>query len=525
MTTRSTAAVSALAAAILLGASLLSAAGCSAKARRTPDDTLVVVIPSLLRNLDPRFALTNWDTNVSRLIAPGLMTIDQPSLEPMPALATSIDRVDDVTWDVTLRDDIRFSDGSPVRAKDVAYTIESTMDPETGSLFRQGFEDRFESVEVLGPKRVRLHLIEPVATLFSDLDFGIISADAARAQGGRFRDGVVVGAGPYRMVSKETERLVLERNPHYHGEPGGTERIVIRTVRDANARTLMLVGGSADMTQNSVRMDLVSDVEARERLSIQTSPGTILAYLMINNDHPILSDVRVRRAIAHAIDRERIVEAKFDGRAALATGLLPPAHWAYHGDVDRYDFDPDRSKALLDEAGFPDPGGGRPRLSLSYRTSADPFQLAIARIIAAQLGTVGIEVDVRAFEFSTFLSDIKEGGYELATMSTAPITEPDWTFAYFHSSRIPDERDPDSLNRWRYRSDVVDEFTEKGRREMDRERRVEIYREVQAAIARDVPIVPLWHADNVVVHNRDVRGYELFPSARLHGLATASKAR
>jgi peptide/nickel transport system substrate-binding protein len=522
---RDKAAAAALAAAIAVAAGAALASGCSAKARRTPDDTLVVLIPNLIRNLDPRFALTSWDTNVSRIVAPGLMTIDQPSLEPMPALAESIDRIDDVTWEVVLRDDARFSDGSPVRAEDVAYTIESTMDPDTGSLFRQGFTDRFASVEVTGPLTVRLHLVDPIATLFSDLDFGVISKQAAEAHGGRFPDGRVVGAGPYRIVSRSTERVLLERNPHYHGDPGGMERIEIRTVRDANARTLMLVGGSGDLTQNSVRMDLVSDVEARQRLDVQTSPGAILTYMMMNNEHPVLSDVRVRRAIAHAVDRERIVDAKFDGRAVLATGLLPEAHWAYHGDVDRYDYDPARAEALLDEAGFPDPGGGRPRLSLSYRTSADPFRLAIARIIAAQLGDVGIEVDVRAFEFGTFLADIKEGSYELAAMATSPITEPDWTYAYFHSSRVPDEEDPDSLNRWRYRSERLDELTEAGRREMERERRIEIYREVQEVLARDVPIVPLWHADNVVVHNTDVAGYELFTSARLHGLAKAVKSQ
>jgi peptide/nickel transport system substrate-binding protein len=523
--TRRTTAACALAGAIVLAASATLAAGCGVKSRRTPDDTLVVVIPSLIRNLDPRFALTSWDTNLSRLVAPGLMTIDQPSLEPMPALAESIAKVDDVTWDVVLRDDARFSDGSPVRAEDVAYTIESTMDPEVGSLFRQGFEDRFRAVEVLGPLRVRLHLIEPVATLFSDLDYGIVSAKAARAHGHRFPDGKVVGAGPYQVVSRSTELVVLERNPYYHGPSGGTERIEIRTVRDANARTLMLVGGSADLTQNSVRMDLVSDVEARERLRVDTSPGTNLAYLMMNNDHPVLADVRVRRAIAHAIDRARIIEAKFDGRAQLATGLIAPTHWAYYGDVDRYAYDPARARALLDEAGYSDPGRGRPRLSLSYRTSADPFQLAIARIIAAQLGEVGIAVDVRAFEFGTFLSDIKEGNYELASMQTAPITEPDWTYAYFHSSRIPDAQDPDSLNRWRYRSEELDALTARGRREMDRSRRVDIYNEVQVILARDLPIVPLWHSDNIVVHNTDVTGYELLPSARLHGLATATKSQ
>ncbi len=541
-----TAALSAALAAIAVGLACASLA----TERQTPDDELIVLVPDEIRNLDPRFAITNYDTKVSRLVAPGLMTIDQPSLEPEPALAESIEEVDEVTWDVVLREDARFSDGSPVRAEDVAYTIESTLDPDTGSLYRQGFLDRFESVEVLGPQRARLHLAQPIATLFSDLDFGIVkepdsraeipplptepSAAALAAWMQAYLDvarvspaarGPVIGAGPYRVVEHRRDRVLLEKNPYYHGEPGRMEQIELRTVEDANARTLMLVGGSADLTQNTVRMDLVSQVERQDRLELQTGPGAVLSFLIMHNDHEALSDVRVRRAIAHAIDRERIIDAKYDGRAERATGLMPSEHWAYNGDVERYDYDPGRAAELLDEAGFPDPGDGSPRLSLRYRTSANPFQVAVSRIIASQLGEVGIDVDVRAFEFHTFLEDVKQGSFDLASMGTAPITEPDYSYEYFHSARIPDEDDPDSNNRSRYRNERVDELAEAGRQEMDRDRRIEIYAEMQEILARDVPVVPLWHADNVVVRNVDVKGYELLPTARFHGLASAEKAR
>src|SRR5690606_28756358 len=119
--------------------------------------------------------------------------------------------------------------------------------------------------------------------------------------------------------------------------------------------------------------------------------------------------------------------------------LIAPGHWAYNPDVPRYPFDPDRARALLDQAGYPDPDGpgGRPRMRLSYKTSADQFRLAVARIIADQLGEVGIEVEVRAFEFGTFFTDIKKGNYQLASMQTASISEPDYYFWYFHSSNIP----------------------------------------------------------------------------------------
>ena len=251
----------------------------------------------------------------------------------------------------------------------------------------------------------------------------------------------------------------------------------------------------------------------------------ICTYLMMNNADPILRDVRVRRAIAHAIDREAIIAAKFGGHARLATGFLPEIHWAYNGDVPRYGYDPRRAAALLDEAGYPDPDGPgpRPRMRLLYKGSSDAFRVTVARVIAAQLAEVGIEVDLRSFEFATFFADIKKGSYQLASMQTNELTEPDYYHTYFHSSRIPDARNPDLHNRWRYRNADVDRLTEEGRRELDRAKRKVIYGEVQRLVASDVPVVPLWHENNIVLSNVDVQDYRITPNARIIGLASAWK--
>ncbi len=510
---------------VLATSAALLMASCAVRKRRTPDDTLVVLIENIIRDVDPRFAITNYDAKLSRLVVPGLTTTDQASMEPMLELAASIEPLDPVTWEVVLKDGLRFSDGSALTAADVVYSYQSTLDPATKSMHRRGFSERFTRVEAIDERRVRFHLVQPVATLLSDLEFGIFSSAAARRNHGRFPDGMVVGAGAYRLVSYHAERLVLERNPHYFGAAPPMDRIVVRTVRDASARALMLVGGSADLVQNSVRMDLIDDIASRARVHVASGPGAILTYLMLNNEDPVLADVRVRRAIAYAIDRQKIVDVKFQGRALLASGLLPPAHWAYQGAVRRYPYDPERARALLDEAGLTDPDGhgGKPRLRLTYKTSANQFRVAIARIIAAQLGQVGIEVEVRAFEFGTFFMDIKRGNYQLASMQTSPITEPDWLYTYYHSSRIPTPEDLHQHNRWRYRNPRVDQLTEAGRREMSRTRRLDIYAEVQGILADDLPVVPLWHEDNVAVMNVDVRDYQLLPNAKFRGLTRVRK--
>ncbi|HWN69625.1 MAG TPA: ABC transporter substrate-binding protein [Haliangium sp.] len=511
---------------VLAALCAVATVACQARVRRTPDDTLVMLFDASIIELDPRYTGGNNDVKLSRLIVPGLTTVARPSLEPAFEMAEAIEQRDERTWDVTLRPGLRFSDGMPVTSEDVVYSFMSMLDPAMKSPYRGNFADRFVRLEALDERRVRFHLTRPLATFLSDLEFGIISASAARrGKDQRFAGNRVIGAGAYRVVSFETDRIMLERNPHYYGRAARMPRIEVRTVRDASARALMLVGGSADLAQNALRLDLVDSVAGRARIHVTSGPSALLSYMMMHNEDPVLRDVRVRRAIAHAIDRERIIAVKLGGRAVLATGVLPPSHWAYEKDVARYAYDPDRARALLDEAGYPDPDGPgpAPRLRLTYKTSSDQFRLAVARIIAAQLGEVGIEVDVRAFEFGTFFADIKRGNYQIATMQTAAITEPDFHHTYFHSSSIPSQENPNDHNRWRYRNARVDELTQAGRNTVDRAERLRIYSELQQIVARELPVIPLWHEDNVAVMNVDVDGYELLPHAGVSGLTSAFK--
>lgn len=481
-----------------------------------------MVLDSVRHDLDPRFVLGSLDGKLSRLVAPGLTTVDTPDLEPQLMLAESIERVGDLRWRVRLKPGLRFPDGSPVKASDVAFTYNSVIDPKVGSTSRQAFAERFASVTVVSELEVDFVLHESIATFLSDLDFGIISESAASESPTR-----LLGAGAFFVDSFRPEDVFLRRNPHYAalGELAQIERIEIKTVRDENARNLMLVGGSADFSQNETRPDLVEFITKRERIEVQSGPSSILTYLMFKNDDPKLADRRVRRAIALAIDRKRIIEAKFGGHAVLATGLLPPFHWAYNGDVERYEPNLPEAKRLLDEAGYPDPDGpgGEPRMRLSFKTSSNQFRLAVARVLASQLREIGIEIEVHSFEWGTFLADIKTGNYQLASMQTSAITEPDYYFAYFHSSRIPTDDSPNLLNRWRYRDARIDELTDTARHTMDRDTRAALYHQVQSILAQDLPIIPLWHEDNIAIMNKSVRGYSLLPSARLAGFVTVSK--
>lgn len=494
--------------------------GCNTRVSQTPPDTGVILLPTALRDYDPRLVIGSWDVKVSNLIVPGLFSVDNQELAPKPALAARIEETGDLTWDVVLRPDLLFSDGTPLKATDVAYTFLSAMAPDSNSMAKGAFEERFASIEVIDELRIRFRLKKPVATLLSDFTFGIVSEAGDKR-------GEVIGAGPYRVVEFSSERVRLEANPYYRGPKPELKKLDLRVVRDANARALMLVGGTGDFTQNGVRIDLVNEIAKRKRLRVKSGPSNILTYLMMQNDDEILQDVRVRRAIAHSIDRRKIISAKFHGYARLASGFLPAGHWAENSDIPKYEFDQAKARALLDEAGYTDPDGvgGAPRFTLSYKTSADQFRLTLARIIAEQLGQVGIAVEVRSFEFGTFFADIKKGNFQLASMQTGSVVEPDYYYTFFHSGRIPSVEAPHGKNRWHFRSERLDSLTENGRTVMGQEKRKPLYGEVQQILAEEVPVVPLWHEDNIAVVNKTLSGYRVGMSASLNGLAVSKKQK
>jgi peptide/nickel transport system substrate-binding protein len=171
--------------------------------------------------------------------------------------------------------------------------------------------------------------------------------------------------------------------------------------------------------------------------------------------------------------------------------------------------DPEKAKRLLDEAGFADPDGAGPlpRFRLSFKTTNIDLRRRIAEALKEQLAKVGIELEIRAYEWGTFFSDIKKGNFHLYSLAWVTVLDPDIQYQIFHSGSVP----PDGDNRGRYSNPAVDRLLEKGRTEFDEVERKRIYRQVQKLLAEDLPYVPLWWWKNVVVKNPSVKGFVPYP--------------
>lgn len=492
--------------------------GCSSesKAASEEEQAFVVLLDTSPRGLDPRFATNDSSAKLVGLLHAGLLSTDTASGAWELRLAKSIQQTTPVVYEVELRDDIYFHDGRPVTSADVEYTF-MELDSELVKSPFAGLSRRIKSFEIQDERRFTITLFEPHAPFITDMGLGIVPRHLCA--GHKECPGAPIGAGPFAFVSQHGEMRVELRafDKYFEGKPA-IERLVFRVVRDDNTRLLALLGNTADVVQNAVAPLMLPVVEKSDRLEMITSPSFKYTYLAFNLEHPILKDERVRRAIALGIDRESIIQYKFRNTARLSTGMLAPDHWAYEPDVERFDYDPERARALLDEAGYP-PDKNGVRFQLEFKVSASKFRRSLAELMAHQLGELGIEVRVRSYEWGTFFHDIRSRNFDMTTLQWPSVMEPSLYRWIFHSENIPAEDNRAAgANRGAYRNARVDELLVAGDSEADLEARRAIYSEVQQILARELPYVSLWHEDNIAVIRKGVQQYYTTPNARFDGL-------
>lgn len=502
--------------AFALAATSVAATSCQ---NSSTEDSFVVLLDSAPKGLDPRFATSDASAKLVGLLHAGLVSTDTQSGEPELELAHSIDQSSPTEYHVVIRDDVTFHNGEPVTSEDVRYTLMELGSDLVKSPYA-GIGRRIENFDIEDERRFTITLAEPHAPFMTDLSMGIVPSSICK--GHEECPGDPIGAGPFRFESQEgSQKVVFRRFEDYFAGAPHIDRLVFKVVKDDNARLLALLGNSADMVQNAVAPLMLPVVRKSDKLEIESAPSFKYTYIAFNLRHPILQNEKVREALAYGVDRDAIIKYKFRGKARPSTGLLSPAHWAYNGDVDTYPYDPERAKKLLDEAGFPDPDGDGPRsrFSLEFKVSASKFRKSMAELIAHQWARIGVEVTVRAYEWGTFFSDVKSGNFELTTLQWPSVSEPSLYRWIFHSSNIPahDNRSA-GANRGAYRNERVDELLDKANSESNRDKRRQMYGEVQAILADELPYISLWHEDNIAIMKSRVHDYYVTPNARFEGL-------
>jgi len=495
----------------LLMASLLS---CSGKA---DPNTLVMVIESSPTNLDPRVGQDAYSERIDNLIFDDLLSRGD-NLDVAPGLAERWEIPDPLTYVFHLHHGVKFHDGHPLTARDVKWTFDSLLAGKIRSTKAAAY--RFvDHLDAPDDYTVVFHMKEPDAALLwniSDGAMGIVpygSGDEISRH--------PMGSGPFRFVSAETDKeVIIERNDEYWAEKVKVARVRFAVVPDATTQALELRKGSADLIINgSFPSDAVLTLEREPSLAVDSAPGTEVQYLGFNLRDPILKDVRVRQAIAYALDRRPMIEYLWHGEAQPARSVLPPQSWAYNGNVPSYDHDPDKARALLDAAGYTVTNGVR--FHITMKTSTTESTRLMVAVMQQQLHEVGIVLDIRSFESATFFADVTHGAFQLYSLRWIGGNEDPDIFYVFHSSRFP----PKGTNRGHYSNPKVDALIDEARREVDPSVRKPIYAKIQRILAEELPYIDLWYLDNVVVRNKRVVNLKLNPAGNYDFLRTAELAR
>ena len=483
---------------------------CSSK---SDPNTLVMIIESSPTNLDPRVGLDGQSQNIDNLIFDDLLT-KADDLNVAPGLAERWEIPDPRTYIFYLHRGATFHDGRPLTSRDVKWTFDSLLRGQIRST-KAAVYKYVDHIDAPDDFTVIFHMKEPDATLLWNLCDG---AMGIVPYGSGYEMTLhPIGSGPFKFVSAETDReVILERNDNYWGEKARLSRLRFAVVPDETTEALELRKGSGDITINSLTPDTVVTLAPNPNLKVQSGPGTRLAYLGFNLRDPILSNVRVRQAIAYALDRGPMIEYLWRGRARPARSILPAQSWAYYGNVPAYEHDPEKAEQLLDAAGYPAVNGVR--FHITMKTSTDPNTRMMVAVIQQQLREVGIALDVRSFEFATFFSDVQHGAFQMYGLRWIGGNEDPDIFEYaFHSSRFP----PNGANRVFYMNPRVDALIDQARRQTDPAARKPLYAEIQQIIAEDLPYINLWYLDNVLVHTNRVRGIRLNPTGNFDFLRSA----
>ena len=477
---------------------LCSLFGCT---EPLPNHTLRFGLATAPTNLDPRYATDATSARLNRLMYSRLVDFGEGTI-PIPALAT---------WrelsPTHYRFDLQeprplFHNGAQLSANDVKATYASILNPDTASPHR-GILQIINRIETPTETTIDFFLAQPDALFPGYLVIGILPANLI-ANGHPFHDRPI-GSGPFQFLQRPDDtRLIIERR-------ADGQRVEFLRIPDPTVRTLKLLAKEIHLLQNDLPPELVTYLSAHKGITLQQRQGANFAYLGFNQLDPVVGQEGVRKAIAHAIDREHIIQFVLRGRARVAQALFPPEHWAGHASLPGYQYDPEEAKRLLKEAGFDHDH----RPTITYKTSTDPFRLRLATIIQYQLDQVGIDVSIQSHDWGTFYGDIKSGRFQMYSLAWVGVKSPDIFRYAFHSDAIP----PVGANRGHYADPVADYLMTEAEQTLNKQEQQTLYRTLQARLLDTLPYVPLWFEDHYSLTSTSITGYQLSADGNYDGLS------
>ena len=438
-------------------------------------------------NLDPRYATDAASERVNRLIYQPLVDFDASS-QPAWILARG-DAINDKEYRFTLQKKAVFHNGEALSAHDVKATYDSLLalkDSPHAAEFAN-----IESIKVEDENTILFHLKQADTHFVEKLIIGILPQNLIE-EGHDFSHNPV-GSGALKFVSWQN-KLTLQRVKD-------GQIISLQEVKDPTVRVLKLKKGEVDLIQGDLPPELVKYLQSKPEISVKTSVGANFSYLGLNMQDTILQNLKVRLAIAHAIDRQAIIDKVMVQNTRIASAILPPEHYAGNTNLTPYDYNPVLARALLQEAGIKLP------LKLVYKTSTDAQRVRFATILQAQMRPAGIDLEIRSLDWGTFFEDVKQGNFQIFGLTWVGIKTPEIYAKAFGSQNFP----PNGFNRGRYADAELDKLLAN-----------EDWPAATARIHQQLPYIPLWYEGQFAAMQKNITNYAPKPDGNWDDLVTIS---
>jgi len=490
--------------------------------------------------LDPAIVTDGESFRVTGQCLEPLYQYEPGSTRPIPALATEcVPNEDSTEWTCKLRQGVKFHDGTPFNADAVIFNFERWRNTDHPYHFESqvfeyyeymwyGFDDDsiIKSIEKIDDYTVKFVLKDPLAPFLANLAmdmFAISSPEAIKKYGEKYGmpDVGCVGTGPFKFVEwVEGDHITVERNPDWWGGVVHPDKVIWRVIPDNSARFLALKAGDIHAMEQA-NIEDIKAAQADPNLYVLARPALNTAYLAFNYKIKEFQDPRVREAVFHAINRQAIVETFYGEYGEVATNFLPPAIWGHNDEIEDWTYDPELSKKLLAEAGFPDglsevtlEDGTKIPLRLYYMPVVRfyyPDPKEIAEAMAADLAKAGIKVElVLAGDWPTYLGLRREGKlYGLYQLGWGGDNgDPDNFHNYFFGglSSADEEKKPDPREGW-YANTEVARLLFKAARIPNQAEREKIYKKVEELLHEDRARLWVAHNNTPLLFSKKVSGY------------------
>ncbi len=487
----------------------------------TPEygDTFIEASIGDASTLLPVLASDSASSDISGLVYNGLVRYNK-DLKIEGELAESWEvSADNLTITFKLRQDVNWHDGTPFTAEDVLFNYQLYTDPKTPTAYAESFKQVIKA-EVLDPYTFRVVYEKPYAPAL--ISWGMPVHPKHLLEGQDVTKSPLarkpVGTGPFKLVDWQAgEKIVLESNPDYFEGQPYIKRVVYRIIPDPSTQFLELQTGSLDfMGLSPLQFDRQTDTLAFKRLYNKYRYLNFgYTYLGYNLKRPLFQDKRVRQALACAINKKEIVDGVLMGYGVAATGPYKPDTWVYNPKVRRYDYNPQKARELLAEAGWADSDGdgilekdGKKLAFTIVTNQGNDLRSKTGEIIQRRFRQIGVDVQLRIIEWATFLKEfINPGKFDATILGWTGGPEPD-QYNIWHSSKTG----PRQLNFIGFKNAEVDSLLESGRRIFDLEQRKAYYDRFQEILAEEQPYTFLYIAEALPAISKRFRGVEPAPA-------------